>query len=311
MSVFSVNQTTHFYVVPTVNDCSVAKDGEGNLFFTLKNADGEALRSDLLTNITYVKATPASAMARTKNAVKISMSSNPVAGTQYILGIRYRQWVAPSEEVTYFEMADAVAESTTKKTFLAKMAVNLAKNTEKQGLVEIRLYDGTDETLVTATSTVASLTGTYTEIHIVEKEQPWKLGVMPQTTVLLEPEDIKCSWGTVADLVPAGAGDVIGNGKTIADMEYFYIGFRGDVYRDINWPLSTPSKGLADPATTYDVLNIHYSFKGFNQEVQVSEKDLVIVAPSASHTVMNDIITKINTATGATSDDPNYIAALV
>ena len=310
MSVFSVNQATHFYVVPTTSDFSVGKDAEGNLFITVKNADNEPLRSDLLTNIISAKAVDAATMQRTKNGVKITIGSNPTSGKQYIIGINYRQWIAPSDEVTYHELADYVATSTNKKDLYKGLALALAKNTEKQGLVEIRLYDGTDETVVSATTKASTLTGTYTELRIVEKEQPWKLGIMPQTTIFLEPSDIQCSWGTVASFTPSAAGDVIKNGKTIADMEYFFIGERGNLYRYEGFPLEEPSKGLANPATEYDVLNIHYAYIGSGVSVQKSEKDLVIAAPAASHTVINAIVSAINTATGATAGDPNYIAPL-
>ena len=35
MSVFSVNQATHLYVVPTTSDYAVGKDSDGNLFFNV------------------------------------------------------------------------------------------------------------------------------------------------------------------------------------------------------------------------------------------------------------------------------------
>lgn len=309
MSVFSVNQATHLYVVPTTSDYSVAKTAEGDLFFTVKNADGETLRSDILTNISYIKATDAADMRRKKNAVKITFTGNPEAGKQYILGITYTQWMSDSDEITYHEMADIVAPSTTASDFYKAMALALAKNTAKQGLVEIRLYNGTVETTVSSVTLASSLTGTYTELRIIEKEQPWKLGIIPQTEVFLEPGNIQCKWGTVAKL-SVGNTDTITNGKTVADMEYFCLGFRGDRYRNLGWPNSIPTKGLADPTVEYDMLNIHYSYIGSGLNVEKSEKDIVIACPATSHTVINSIISAINTLNGVESGDPGFIATL-
>lgn len=308
MSVFSVNQATHLYVVPTTSDYAVGKDSDGNLFFKVKDADGKPLRSDLLTNIVSIKAVAAADMRRTKNAVKITTSATPVVGQQYFLVINYQGWINLSDEITYQEFADFKATTAVASDLYKGLALSLAKNTAKQGLVDVYLYTGAAEVLVTATTAAASLTGSYTELRIVEKEQPWILGIKADQPVEIKPDDIICSWGTVTKYAPTTK---VGNGKRVADLEWFCLGERGDQYREVGYPYINPTKGQVNPSLEYDMLTIHYSYIGSGISQQKSEKDLIIVAPtSAENKVLDDIIGAINTATGASEGDANYIATL-
>jgi len=75
-------------------------------------------------------------------------------------------------------------------------------------------------------------------------------------------------------------GVVIRNGKQIADLEYFLMGERGDMYRHLGWPNYVPTKYLVDPTAAYDVIDIHYAYVGANHSVQKSEKTLTIVCPT-------------------------------
>ena len=47
----------------------------------------------------------------------------------------------------------------------------------------------------------------------------------------------------------------------------------------MGWPNVIPTKYLVDPSKKYDVLNIHYFYKGDGISVQKSEKDIQIVVP--------------------------------
>jgi len=315
MSVYSTNQARHLYVISASasdgtaagNLNGVGKDAEGNIFLKLRNADGEPIRTDILTNIISAKATKASAMARTLNAVKIVANENPVVGKPYSLVIRYRQWIAASDEVFYHEVASVKATTAVKSDLYKALALQLAKNTAKQGLVEIGLYDGSTTTKVTAATAASSLSDTYTELHVIEKEQKWVLGTTPQTQVFIDKNAIKCDWGTVTEITLSGAGSTIKNGKEIADLEYFCLGERGDQYRNVGWPYVTPTKGLVNPANEYDVIDIHYAYVGANEGVQKSEKTLTLAILNdgtgsySNDSLVNVVASAINTATGATT----------
>jgi hypothetical protein len=179
------------------------------------------------------------------------------------------------------------------------MAISLAKNFSREltKLVEIKLSDGT---VVKPSDTKKTLAGTYTSLVIEEVEQEWTLGIKPQeavyfdvipATVLSAGEEMV--WGTIEE----GVDGQVGNGKLIADLEYFCMGERGDVYRGAGWPNTVPTKYLVDSTKTYDVIDIHYAYVGSNESVQKSEKTLTIVGEAAN---LATIKTAIQTALGVT-----------
>ena len=145
---------------------------------------------------------------------------------------------------------------------------------------------------------------------VEEAPQEWILGVMEQVPVnfTLQPDIILANgddriWGTVNKVESTNS---IPDGHKIADLEYFCMGERGDVYRMVGFPNVIRTKYLVDPDTKYNVIDIHYAYVGPNESVQKSEKDITIVVPKvgannqASNKLANDIISAINTATGLT-----------
>ena len=133
---------------------------------------------------------------------------------------------------------------------------------------------------------------------------------MEQTPVYFEVQPVPVTvngderiWGKVEDTEPAGT---IANGKKIADLEYFCMGERGDIYRGVGFPNNIPTTYLVDPAVKYNVIDIHYAYVGSNESVQKSEKTITLVIPkvgaknNVSNALANSIITAINTATGLT-----------
>lgn len=318
MATFSTNQARQLYVATAVNtvnsDATIGTievaGGGKDLYIKHKGYGGE-VRSDLVNvdNILYAKVTPAADMARPLKSVVVALDGNvnggaPIAGQDYILRINFRQYAGLGDENTYvkYGAVHAVASMDAEK-FYVELALSLAKNFSREltKLVEISLTDGTASTVVEANTDKTTLTGTYTGVIITEVEQEWTLGIKPQeavyfdvipTTVLDDGEEVV--WGTVTP--NAGAGSV-GNGKLIADLEYFCMGERGDIYRNIGWPHSIPTKYLVDPTQTYDVIDIHYAYVGSNEAVQKSEKDLTIVCDtSITDSVVEAINTQVDTA---------------
>ena len=190
------------------------------------------------------------------------------------------------------------------------LALSLANNFKRElyPLVDITLIDSTDNTKypVLKNGQMQTLVGgkTYKSILINEVPQEWFLGTKQQVPVYftVQPDVITVDgdsriWGVVADTDSAG---VIDNGKNIADLEYFCMGERGDIYRNISWPDFIPTKYLANPTLKYNTIDIHYAYVGANQEVQKSEKDLTIAIPSTIDA--KAFITAIQTNTGVTAE---------
>ena len=320
MATFSVNQVRQLYVATAFKTPHVlALDAAGSiavkndtakshLYFEYKGADN-LMRSDLIDtkNILYAKATDATAMAHDLKSVTIALDSNvnggaPVAGQDYILRIAFKQYVGMSDEDQYFKygMVHAYAGMDASE-FYKVLAVSLAKNFSREvvPLIKIEIKTASATTKVTPTTKVADLTGTYTGVVITEVEQPWRLGVMAQTPVYFTVQSVPVTvngdeiyWATLTESTSGS----IGNGKTIADLEYFCMGERGDMYRQVGWPNNIPTTYLVDPAKAYYVFDIHYAYVGSNESVQKSEKTITIVC--ADKAELNKVIAAFNTATG-------------
>ena len=256
------------------------------------------VRSDLLTkgNVQSIKVTDAADMARKLKAVTLTLDSTvnggePVAGQDYLVRIHIRQYIGMSDQDVYIKHGIARAYTgMTKSDFYKTLALSLANNFKRElyPLVNISLIDNTDDTKypVLKNGQMQTLEGgkTYKGILIDEVPQEWFLGTKQQVPVYftVQPDVITVNgdsriWGVVEDTDPAG---VIDNGTKIADLEYFCMGERGDIYRNISWPDYIPTKYLANPTLKYNTIDIHYAYVGANQEVQKSEKDLTIAIPS-------------------------------
>ena len=332
MATFSTNQVRQLYVAKALKTPHVlASDAAGSiavkndtaknhLYFEYKGADN-LMRSDLIDikNILYAKATDADAMAHELKSVTVTLDTNvnggaPVAGQDYILRIVFKQYVGMSDEDQYFKygMVHAYAGMSA-SDFYKKLALSLVKNFSREvvPLVKFTLTNSDDEAVpVDATTKESSLTETYTALVIDEVEQPWRLGIMEQTPVYFEVQPVPVTvngderiWGKVEETDPAGTID---NGKKIADLEYFCMGERGDIYRGVGFPNNIPTTYLVDPTVKYNVIDIHYAYVGSNESVQKSEKTITLVVPKvgannqASNALANSIISAINTATGLT-----------
>ena len=339
MATFSTNQVRQLYVAKALNPSNViATDAAGaiavksdtaktHLYFEYMGAGGMT-RSDLIDikNILHAKATDADDLAHDLAKYKLTLDASvnsgaPVAGQDYILRIAFRNYIGLSEEDQYFKygMVHAYAGMTA-SDFYKTLVLSLVKNfsREEEGLLKFYLETGGTNagtvagtpTEVTKDTKESTLTGTYTGIVIEEAPQEWILGVMEQTPVnfTLQPVTIIVNgddriWGTVKQVASTSS---IPDGRKIADLEYFCMGERGDVYRMVGFPNVIRTKYLVDPDTKYNVIDIHYTYVGPNESVQKSEKTITLVVPkvgatnSVSNVLANSIITAINDATGLT-----------
>ena len=315
MAAFSVHQVRQLYVanaykenlaaLTDAGDITVAKTNEGDaMYFQYMGALLDKMRSDLIKvdSITNLTATKAEDIATKLKGYTLTLDPNvnggqPVAGQDYILRLAFREFIGMSEADQYFKYGMVHAFSgLSASDFYKEMALSLAKNISKDTttLVDIYLWDGSTSTKVEASTKKSSLTGTYTAIKFVEAVQPWHLGTMPQAVIPFEVQPVNVTvdgdqriWGKVDSYNPQVS---LPEGQLIADLEYFCMGERGDQYRNMGWPNVIPTKYLVDPSKKYDVLNIHYFYKGDGISVEKSEKDIQIVVPRPGE---NDY-TKIN-----------------
>ena len=327
-------KSPHVLASDAAGSIAVKNDtAKNHLYFEYKGADN-LMRSDLIDikNILHAKVTNANDMAHKLKAVTVTLDNGvnagaPVAGQDYILRIAFKQYVGMSDEDQYFKygMVHAYAGMNADE-FYKVLALSIAKNFSREVVPLIKIevhskvtkskggFDSNGYMVVTPTTkdngksdttnpyyATDTLVTDIDSIRITEVEQPWRLGVMAQTPVYFTVQPVAVMvngderiWATVTE----STNSTIANGKKIADLEYFCMGERGDMYRNIGWPHNIPTTYLVDPTKTYYTFDIHYAYVGNNESVQKSEKDITIVC--SNKTEFNKIVTAFNTATGLT-----------
>lgn len=324
MFIGSDNQFRNLYVMKTykgsesaleaVGDATLKVDTAKNAMYLIYKDTEDNLTSDIidLKNLLYVKSTKAADMARKLNSQSVTLNEDPISGQDYVLNVEVRNFVALGDDSTHIKFGAVHAvKGMTKSDFYKAMALNLAKNLSREVspilnvlLTKNNTTDGESEVPVLVNGKMQVLaelkaTESYTDIIIDEVEQPWRRGVAQVEpvnfnttcgTVLVDGDDV--IWGTVEK----EEGDSVNNGKQIADMEWFYHGTRGDIYREATYPDNFEFKPLVDETKAYSTLDIHFAYVGPGVEVAKSERTITVVCADAVE--LNKLITAIKTATG-------------
>ena len=327
MFIGSDNQFRNLYVMKAYKDSESALAAVGDLTLKVDTAKSnvylvykdteDTITRDLISikNLLYAKSTKAADMARTLNSQSVTLNEDPISGQDYVLNVEVRNFVALGDDSTHIKFGAVHAvKGMTKSDFYKAMAVNLAKNLSREPspILNVLLTKNDSAASGKKDSEVAVLlngkmqnlanltaTETYTNIIIDEVEQPWRRGVAQVEpvnfnttcgTVLVDGNDV--IWGTVEK----EEGDPINNGKQIADMEWFYHGTRGDIYREATYPDNFDFKPLVDETKAYSTLDIHFAYVGPGVEVAKSERTITVVCADAAE--LNKLITAIKTATG-------------
>lgn len=330
MATFSVNQVRHLYVVKSSKAATAELTTAGDilpkadaakttLYFQYYNPAGFIESSDKIhiPNVTYTKVTSSKDLAKKLDRYQVVLDANinggaPVVGQDYILRLAFRQYVGLSPEDQYWKygMVHAVSGMSA-SDFYKALALSLGKNLAREATPLVTIYlvsDASDSevyTKVDIDTNPATLTDTYTGIQIEQVAQDWILGVMPQGYIpfAVQPTNITYEgderiWGTVTTITPI---NTVQDGHEIADLEYFCMGARGDLYRNMGWPNVIHTTYLVDPTQKYDVLDINYYLAGGAEDAQKSPRTLTLVAvDDNNHAVMNALIHTINTVSGLT-----------
>lgn len=327
MFIGSDNQFRNLYVMKAyktsestltaVGDLTLKVDtAKSNVYLIYKDTE-DTITSDLISikNLLYAKSTSAADMARKLNSQSVTIKENPISGQDYVLNVEVRNFVALGDDSTHIKFGAVHAvKGMTKSDFYKAMAVNLAKNLSREPspILNVLLTKNDSAASGEKNSEVAVLlngkmqnlatlkaTETYTDIIIDEVEQPWRRGVAQVEpvnfnttcgTILMDGDDV--IWGTVEK----ETGDAVQNGKQIADMEWFYHGTRGDIYREAIYPDNFDFKPLVDEIKAYGALDIHFAYVGPGVEVAKSERTITVVCATAAE--LNKLITALKTATG-------------
>ena len=201
-----------------------------------------------------------------------------------------------------------VGLQSTRKT-IADLKAIIAAYPEVAALITIT---GTDATTVAVETAVTLAGGTTTGVIVQDIAQPFVVGKKYNYSLNYVIEstssDIVYSSGpiTIANLIWANVTAVtptqhISATYDVADMEYFFLGERGDVYRNMGFPNNINIEYMTDMSKVYNLIDFDFYFTDGGLHPQQSTKHITIACEETSettYTVTNALIGALNTASG-------------
>lgn len=291
MGVYNTNQNRQFYVVKTVKtgtdeptaegDIKMGKTQDGKQIWFKHVGKGGLTRTDIIDvdKISYIKHSTGVSMQRKLKKAVLTLNPDvnggvPIQGQDYVLRIEIQNFFSPGDASVYIKSSAVHAtKGMTAAQFYTKMKDSLVMNFSREKK--------------TADMEFLTFEANANGITITEVEQPWRRGILSQepvnfkvipTKVLEDGEEV--DWGKV---VYSDSDKVINNGKQIADLEFFCMGERGDMFRGMGYPNNIDVQYMVDPSKSYAVLDIHYAYSGDGVQVHKSEKDLTLVSDNATN----------------------------
>lgn len=266
------------------------------------------------------------------NATLSSEGVDIIPGENYILGLEFIHYIGMSDQDKYYVTAAVHGTAgMTSAEFYTRMAYSIARNLSREPAALVDIYLVTSDTFDPASDTkveikpseltdvklAAAITANTKATGIVVKERildNYEQGVgdhKPIDFVFSFDEicynSVDMKWGYETNITLSSADSqtakvydgtnaeialVMGNGRTIADMEYFYMGERGDQERHLGWPNNIRTKYLVDDTKEYDCLTINFYFSPGDNDAGVrSTKVINIVAVKGD--VISAIVTKL------------------
>lgn len=299
MAIFSTNSVRQLFVANTSSGGAAGqyvtsvKTVDNELYMTFINANVDTVATPLVPISKIKSATCKAYAAKVLRSDTITINT-AIVGQIYNIRIVFRNWGSGSSENQYFKYTGAYKAvtgdtTTTIATALTALAVtNLSR--EPVGLL-------------TVTSSGAVIT--ITEIvqpFVKGKQQGRPLNYYFQFVPITDATGSEnVAWGTVASVAKGYAGQ--GTPNLAADMEYFYLGERGDKYRNTGWPYTFDTTYLVNSANHYDIIDITYSL--FDSGAVGVENDLrvltILCANGTSSLIAKAIASDVNTLTGLTT----------
>ena len=298
MAIFSTNSVRHLFVANATgsvttpgNFGSVSKTTDGEIYFKFTNALGQEVRTDLIPSARIVKATVKNNKAKVLRTDTITFDA-PVVGQTYTLRIVFRSWGSGSSENQYVKNVGSYK----------------AKIGDTPTSIATALKASADVNFLREAVSLMTFTVVGATLVIAEVAQPWIQGKQQGRPLDYYIQYVRINdasgnenvtWGTA---VKTAAYPGLGTGHLAADMEYFYLGERGDKYRQVGFPYTFDTTYLVNPSQTYDIVDIVYN-SGNSDAIGATNAEkvltiLVNAGAGATHTLADTIITAVTAANG-------------
>ena len=280
MPVFNTDQVRHFYVCNSADCFSTIGNSEFMKIdpgATYSAASSDIIEKKQIEEIRITSALDKLVPPRKKVTVGVASgildSGNVPAGYHFVLKIIFSQYVSNSDEDRLVKIADVYTKTAmTPAAFVTELKASLDRNLAAE-------ENATDTTLVTRT--VSSNT-----LVLTENYMPWKRGKMSVGKlpfyVVAEPvviDNIEVDWATLTPAtVTKDSVDTAAGAKKLADLEWFCLGERGDIYRGLTWPNNFEPEYLVDAtgSTDYSIVDLTYYYKGNTEDIQHSRKVVTV-----------------------------------
>lgn len=291
---FSSSATTPGYFKTAV------KTSQNELYLTYINTESKEVKTPSIpiANIRYVKSTAYVPKCLRKDAITFDV---PIVGQTYTIRFLIRSWGSGSAEDQYFKHVGSYKAKTndTAEDIVDAMITNATANFAREPL---SLFTFTKEG-----------SGATTKLIVTEVQTPWVLGKSQGRGLDYSIQFVKINnsgvedyeWGTVTSMFKANPG--VGTNHLAKDMEYFYLGERGDIYRNVGYPFTFDTQYLADATANYSTIDIAYFKTEPHNGGAVQSECMVTIlcAETAVGTTMYAVqialAGAVNTATGATT----------
>lgn len=287
---FSNNQFRHLYFVKTLTPvsedrtsgnltCGKTADGKCGYLVIRNDESGETERTDLiqLCNIKSATLTKAAKLKmpliKATTTLDEDASDAPVAGQVYVLKLVVDNAFCDSPDSMYSKNVAVKAKAgETAESLYGRLAAELKKAIGKRD-VAYGYFDVTSSAAgIVVTATAAGVTKGFTPG--IRSAKPTLFHIECNSIIINGSE---YCWGATEYGV---SDEKVASGYKIAEMEYFYHGERGDIYRGMGYPNNIATKLSVVPTEDYDVIDIHYAYTDEGTSSYRSEKQLTLVVPA-------------------------------
>lgn len=295
MAIYTTNSVRHFYVLKAkknnvqglenAGDYCLSETPDNKLYFQYMGMGG-IIHSDLIDpkTITHVKHVIGKSRPTKKVTVTLPEGASIVSGQDYVIRIKVFGHYSPAQEAAMLQFGVVHTTNEMVKTptkFWEALAKSLNSNVNK-GEEKLFNINAVSESLVIEE---IPQTKNYKRGSISVKPVDFEVYTSESTLYFAESDEgagddysETMIWG---NQTPGIGSKSITNAYTIADMEHFYHGERGDVYRDSVAKIGWDTKYMInDFSVNYYTLDIHFAFVDTGTESYRSEKDITLVSTS-------------------------------
>lgn len=302
MANFGTDQVRQLYVVTSKGSVFNAqtpagaigvKKGLEDLFFNYQTPNGDnalptTVRTDLIPkkNIEFVAATPAKKILTKKIDVSPNMDHTPIGGQTYLVRATFYGLGIGGNNCQYIKELGAYTAKKGDTIVKVMDGLNalILKNLAREP------YPIIEYTYDTGVLKFNSIARPFVRGKKSGEPIDFSISILP-----VYDNGVEDTWATVSAPAVNPAKSLV-NGRLVADMEWFYLGERGDTKRGYGYPNNFDAIYLADPTKEYDFIDIHYFYAGDAEDVQKSKKYITLAIAKDSTYTATALIADMKTA---------------